>query len=118
MFSLKATVGFVCCASRHLDPVDVKCRLSAIVDPFLSYRIPLEKSHIVFDALHPPIPRVIWDSVIRCADINLLLSTLAERHHSKKSGQEWIPHPAEIGGPIKNVGSFYLKAWRSNQLSA
>lgn len=78
------------------------------MDPFLSYRIPLEKDHLLLDALYPPIPRVIWDSIIKCPDIHLLLSTLAERQHSKRLGQEWMPHPAEIGGPIKNVGHFKM----------
>ena len=66
----------------------------------------MDQESLLLEALQPPISRGIWDNVIKCNDIQLLLSTLAERIESRKTGKDWIPHPAEIGGPIKNVNQF------------
>lgn len=67
---------------------------------------------LLLEALNPPISRSIWDSVIKCNDIQLLLLTLTERQESRKSGKDWIPHPAEINGPIKTVYNNYNKIRR------
>lgn len=99
-----AVVGFVCCAARHLNAVDVQCRLAAILDPYLRFRvIQLDEEHLVLDALQPAISRSIWDNVTKCNEIQLLLNTLSERHEARKSGKDWLPHPAEIGGPLKTL---------------
>jgi hypothetical protein len=97
-------VGFICCAARNLNVVDVQCRLAAILDPYLRYHVvQMDQESLLLEALQPPISRGIWDNVIKCHDIQLLLSTLAERIESRKTGKDWIPHPAEINGPIKTV---------------
>lgn len=99
-----AVVGFVSCAARNLNAVDVQCRLAAILDPYLRYHVvQMDQESLLLEALQPPISRGIWDNVIKCSDIQLLLSTLAERLESRKTGKDWIPHPAEIGGPIKTL---------------
>nr|CAH0112606.1 unnamed protein product [Daphnia galeata] len=99
-----AVVGFVSCAARNLNVVDVQCRLAAILDPYLRYHVvQMDQESLLMEALQPPISRGIWDNVIKSNDIQLLLSTLAERIESRKTGKDWIPHPAEIGGPIKNL---------------
>lgn len=105
----QAVVGFVSCAARNLNAVDVQCRLAAILDPYLRYHVvQMDQESLLLEALQPPISRGIWDNVIKCSDIQLLLSTLAERLESRKTGKDWIPHPAEIGGPIKTVKPFCL----------
>ena len=97
-------MGFVSCAARHLNAVDVQCRLGAILDPYLRYHVgQMNRESLLLEALQPPVSRIIWDSVIGCNEILLLLSTLSERQESKRTGKDWIPHPAEIGGPIKTV---------------
>lgn len=97
-------MGFICCAARNLNVVDVQCRLAAILDPYLRYHVvQMDQESLLLEALQPPISRGIWDNVIKCHDIQLLLSTLAERIESRKTGKDWIPHPAEINGPIKTV---------------
>lgn len=63
----------------------------------------MDQEAVLLEALQPPISRAIWDNVIKCNEIQLLLSTLTERMESRKLGNDWIPHPAEIGGPIKMV---------------
>ena len=94
----------MCCAARYLNPVDVQCRLAAILDPYLRYHVgQMDQEPLLLEALQPNVSRIIWDNVVNCHDILLLLSTLFERQESKKSGKDWIPHPAEIGGPIKTV---------------
>lgn len=97
-------MGFICCAARHLNPVDVQCRLAAILDPYLRYHLTqVNQECILMEALQTPISHGIWDNVIKSSDIKLLLDTLAERQETRKLGKDWIPHPAEIGGPIKTV---------------
>lgn len=92
------------CAARHLNAVDVQCRLGAILDPYLRYHVgQMNREALLLEALQPSVSRIIWDNVINCNEISLLLLTLSERQESKKAGKDWIPHPAEIGGPIKTV---------------
>lgn len=67
----------------------------------------MDQESLLLEALQPPISRGIWDNVIKCSEIQLLLSTLSERIESRKLGKDWIPHPAEIGGPIKTVTDFF-----------
>ena len=100
----QAVVGFVCCAARHLNPVDVQCRLAAIVDPYLRYHlVQMDQEALMLEALQPHISRSIWDNVVKCSEIQLLLSTLSERQEARTAGKDWLPHPAEIGGPLKTV---------------
>lgn len=104
-------MGFVSCAARHLNAVDVQCRLGAILDPYLRYHVgQMNREALLLEALQPPVSRIIWDNVINCSEILLLLSTLSERQESKKTGKDWIPHPAEIGGPIKTVPNIFFNA--------
>lgn len=59
---------------------------------------------LLLNALVPHIPRVVFDSVIRCSDIDSLLETLEERQRARglvDAGhvpQNFDPHPA-----LKNV---------------
>ena len=106
---LQAAVGFVSCAARHLNAVDVQCRLGAILDPYLRYHVgQMNREALLLEALQPPVSRVIWDNVINCNEILLLLSTLSERQESTRKSKDWIPHPAEISGPIKTVSILLL----------
>ena len=104
----------MCCAARNLNPVDVQCRLAAILDPYVRHQVVrLDDESLLLEALQPPISRGIWDNVIKCNEIQLLWSTLAERLETRKSGKDWIPHPAEIGGPIKTVSRLkFALVWR------
>ena len=105
----QAAVGLVCCSARHLNAVDVQCRLAALLDPYLRYHvIQLDQEPLLLDALQSPISRSIWDNIVKCHDIQLLLATLSERHEARKLGKDWMPHPAEIGGPLKTVSFFQL----------
>ena len=63
----------------------------------------LDQEALLLDALQPPIARSIWDNVVKCADIQLLMATLSDRRDARKAGRDWLPHPAEIGGPLKTV---------------
>lgn len=59
---------------------------------------------LLLNALAQPIPRVVFDSIIRCSDIDSLLETLGERQRARglvNAGhvpQNVEPHPA-----LKNV---------------
>lgn len=59
---------------------------------------------LLLSALAQPVPRVVFDSIIRCANIDLLLETLEERHRARglvNAGH--VPQNIELQPAVKNV---------------
>nr|CAD7589508.1 unnamed protein product [Timema genevievae] len=80
----QAIVGFVSAMSRTLNMVDVQCKVMAALQPYLYHPIiQVDKEMLLLNALGPPIPRVVYDSVIKCPDIDLLLQTLKDRQRAR-----------------------------------
>nr|CAD7406477.1 unnamed protein product [Timema cristinae] len=81
---MRAIVGFVSAMSRTLNMVDVQCKVMAALQPYLYHPlIQVDKEMLLLNALGPPIPRVVYDSVIKCPDIDLLLQTLKDRQRAR-----------------------------------
>lgn len=50
---------------------------------------------LVLSALQPPVPRLVYDVVIHCQDLELFLHTLVERQKARhKSNSGLLPTPA------------------------
>lgn len=59
---------------------------------------------LLLSALAQPIPRVVFDSIIRYANIDVLLETLEERYRVRglvKAGH--VPQNIELQPAVKNV---------------
>lgn len=59
---------------------------------------------MLLECLVAPVPRIIYDSVIKYSDIHLLLKTLKERKEARQavnSGQ--IPQSSDMPASLKNV---------------
>ncbi|XP_039281879.1 phosphoinositide 3-kinase regulatory subunit 4 isoform X2 [Nilaparvata lugens] len=80
----QAIVGFISSLARTLNVVDVQCKVMTVIEPYLKTSvIQLEKEALILNALKPSIPRVVYDIVVRCKDLELFLHTLAERQRSR-----------------------------------
>ncbi|KDR14050.1 phosphoinositide 3-kinase regulatory subunit 4 isoform X2 [Zootermopsis nevadensis] len=97
----QAVVGFLSSMARVLDLVDVQCKVMVAIQPYLRHQvIQAYREELLLNALVPHIPRVVFDSVIRCSDIDSLLETLEERQRARglvDAGhvpQNFDPHPA------------------------
>ena len=63
---------------------------------------------LLLSALAQPIPRVVFDSIIRYANIDVLLETLEERQHARglvKAGH--VPQNIELQPAVKNVSQVW-----------
>ncbi|XP_071440948.1 phosphoinositide 3-kinase regulatory subunit 4 [Hetaerina americana] len=79
-----AIVGFISAIARTLNLVDVQCKVMAVIQPYLKHPvIQIDKEVLLLNALKPPVPRVVYDSVVRCPDIGPLLQALADRHTAR-----------------------------------
>ncbi|KAJ9580221.1 hypothetical protein L9F63_004121 [Diploptera punctata] len=101
----QAVVGFLCSMARVLDLVDVQCKVMMAVQPYLRHPvIQAEREELFLNALTSPIPRVVYDSVVKCQDINKLLETLEERQRVRslvKAGH--VPQYIEQHPQMKNL---------------
>ena len=128
---MQAVVGFLSAMARVLDLVDVQCKVMSAVQAYLrnpviqaerevsnwisedSHHVKNTDSHckslccyqeLFLNALTRPIPRVVYDSVVKCHDIDKLLDTLEERQRVRslvKAGH--VPQYIEPYPQIKNV---------------
>ncbi|XP_069690077.1 phosphoinositide 3-kinase regulatory subunit 4 isoform X4 [Periplaneta americana] len=97
----QAVVGFLSSMARALDLVDVQCKVMVAIQPYLRHPvIQADKEELLLNALIRPIPRVVYDSIVRCSDVDSFMETLEERQRARglvKAGhvpQYVEPHPA------------------------
>ncbi|XP_014259628.1 phosphoinositide 3-kinase regulatory subunit 4 [Cimex lectularius] len=93
----QAVVGFICALAQTLNMVDVQCKVMSEVEPYLKHKvIQLQNEVIVLNALKPCIPRTVFDSLIKCSELNLLLQTLAERHSARGGPTTHVSLPSAL----------------------
>lgn len=78
------------------------------VTPHLRFPlIQVERIELLLDCLQPPIPRNIYDSVIKFPGIAQLMEILKERKLARaKAGVDGIAQCSEMSQAIKNVSVF------------
>ncbi|XP_066254532.1 phosphoinositide 3-kinase regulatory subunit 4 [Euwallacea similis] len=90
----EAVCGFVAKAGRKLSILDVQCKVMPHLQLYMKHKlIQIDKSELLLDSLVSPIPRVVYDNVIKDKDISQIMEELAERKHTRdciKSGM--TPH--------------------------
>ncbi|XP_067007759.1 phosphoinositide 3-kinase regulatory subunit 4 [Anabrus simplex] len=100
----QAVVGFVSAMARTLNLVDVQCKVMSVIQPYLKYPvIQADKEVILLNALVPPVPRIVYDSVIRCQDIDLLLETLENRQKAGLRGGDMAKYIFKPPDSLKSI---------------
>lgn len=99
--------GLISSAAEIFGAIDVQCKIMpAIINHLKCPLIQVEKSEILMDCLQPPIPRNIYDSVVRFTELEALFTLLEERKKARDSNIDSLPQHCEMTSPVRNV-SFY-----------
>jgi phosphoinositide-3-kinase regulatory subunit 4 len=102
--------GLISTSAKYLSALDVQCKIMPEVSQHL--RCPLiqiEKIELLLDCLHPPIPRSIYDHVIKSPDVPQFIETLKERRFAReKVGADGIPKYGEMTQAMRNVSQSML----------
>ncbi|KAK6633048.1 hypothetical protein RUM43_012791 [Polyplax serrata] len=100
-----AVAGFIAAIAVTLDTVDVQCKVvNHLSNYFKTPVIQVNKEYLILNALIDPVPRDVYDIVLKCQDIEILLHTLNERQKSRnlvKAGH--VPQYISIPLTIKTV---------------
>ncbi|XP_073986579.1 vacuolar protein sorting 15 isoform X1 [Rhodnius prolixus] len=109
----QAVAGFISALARTLNMVDVQCKVMSVIEPYLKHKvIQLEKEVLVLNALRPYVPRVVYDSVIKCSDVTVLLNTLMERQKARGALSKHISIPPALPASPHNSSSFKHQLFR------
>lgn len=96
------TAGFICTAARSLNIADIHCKLLPSVEPFLKHPIiQLDNEVILLNALLEPIPRCIFETVIRTTLMHPLMDSLQDRQKRRKAQPFTDISDLEKEGPLK-----------------
>ncbi|OAD59023.1 Phosphoinositide 3-kinase regulatory subunit 4 [Eufriesea mexicana] len=100
-----ATVGFISAAARTLNLVDVQCKVQSMIQPYLKHPlIQIEKEILLLEALVSPIPRIVYDAVIKYNDIEELFQVLEQRQAARaKAATGIIPQYSEMSTSLRNL---------------
>lgn len=104
----QAVAGFISTAARTLSLLDVQCKVMPHLNIFLKYQlIQIDRPELLLECLVNPIPRIIYDSVIKYSDIHLLLKTLKERKEARQAVNfDKIPQYSDMPSALRNVSIF------------
>lgn len=70
--------------------------------------------YMLLNALKPPVPRTVYDTVIRSSELNLLLQTLTDRRNSRKGQVTHVSLPSALpaspqqNSTLRNVSWIFL----------
>lgn len=105
--------GLISTTARILSPLDVQCKIMPTIQKHL--RCPLiqvEKIELLLDCLHPPIPRNVYDVVMKFPELKHLMEALKDRKQAKsKAGPNNIAKFKEMTPAVKNVRIFISLAF-------
>ncbi|KAH8293534.1 hypothetical protein KR054_001369 [Drosophila jambulina] len=97
--------GMIATTARNLSAIDVQCKIMPAIGAFL--KVPLiqvEKPHILLDCVQPPVPRQIFDSVLRFQDIHHFFGALEARARVRsQTRQGALPQYEEMGQTLRNL---------------
>lgn len=101
--------GLISIASKILSPLDTQCKIMpVIVNHLKSPLIQVEKPELLLSCLHSPIPRNIYDAVIKFPDVNQLIETLRARRVARnRAGEGNIPKHGDMSIALSNVSYLF-----------
>lgn len=79
-----------------LDDVDVQCKILPVMKPFLKHTVILvDREELVLNTLKDPLPRNIYDTVVKCSIVETLVDILGERKKARSiANTGHIPLPS------------------------
>lgn len=99
-------VGLISSAAKIFGAIDIQCKIMpAISNHLKSPLIQVEKPEILMDCLQTPIPRNIFDAVVRFTELEAFFQTLEERKNARNSTIETLPQHCEMTSSVKNVNA-------------
>lgn len=98
--------GMITTTARTLSAIDVQCKvMPAIINFLKTPLIQVEKADILLDCLQTPIPRQVYDSVLRFADVQKFIDALEERAKIRQNTRPgMLPQYEDMGQTLCNVG--------------
>lgn len=83
-YFLQATVGCFSATARILDDVDVQCKILPVMKSYLKHSIILvDREELVLNTLKDPLPKIIYDTVVKCSIVETLVDILSERKKAR-----------------------------------
>lgn len=112
---MQATVGCFSATARILDDVDVQCKILPVMKSYLKHSIILvDREELVLNTLKDPLPRIIYDTVVKCSIVETLVDILGERKKARTiANTGHIPLPSitqsmHQNNALRNVMYKYL----------
>lgn len=100
--------GMIATMARILSAIDVQCKIMPSIAKFLKTPlIQVEKPDILLDCILLPIPRQIYDSVLRFADVHKFIHALEERVKVRNTTRPGLmPQYSDMGQTLSNASLF------------
>ncbi|XP_055699019.1 phosphoinositide 3-kinase regulatory subunit 4 [Phlebotomus papatasi] len=98
--------GLIATATRTLTTLDVQCKIvPAIADNLTTSLILIDHTEILMDCLQPPIPRAVYDSVVKFPDVMHFFKALEERKEARARVADGLlpQYGGESGTAIRNL---------------
>lgn len=96
--------GLISNAAKIFGALDIQCKIMpAIINNLKSPLIQVEKPEILMDCLEIPIPRNIFDSLVRFNELDVFFTMLEERKIARASAIETLPQHCELSSNVRNV---------------
>lgn len=97
--------GMISTTARTLSAIDVQCKIMPAISKFLKTPlIQVEKPDILLDCILPPIPRQVYDSVLRFSDVHTFIHTLEERAKVRSTTRPGLmPQYGDMGQTLCSV---------------
>lgn len=97
--------------------VDVQCKVQTMLQPYLKHPlIQIEKEILLLEALVPPVSRTVYDSIVKCNDVEELFQALEQRHTARAkavTGMVQSQHN-EMSNSIRNVSDSVYYIFQSD----
>ena len=113
-----ATVGFISASAHTLNIVDIQCKVQPMIQPYLRHPlIQIEKEVLLLEALVSPIPRAVYDAVIKYNEIEELFYHLEQRQSARaKAVTGVVPQYNDMSTALRNVRTKYNKFIKKNMI--
>lgn len=97
--------GLISTTAKILSPLDVQCKIMPAIQPHLGCPlIQVENIELLLNCLHPPIPRNVYDIVLKFGELKPFLDTLKDRKIARtKAGPKNLAKFNEMTPAVKNV---------------
>ncbi|XP_063709747.1 phosphoinositide 3-kinase regulatory subunit 4 [Culicoides brevitarsis] len=97
--------GLISTAAKKLSPLDVQCKIMpSIVNHLKIQLIQVEKPELLLDCLQKPLPRTIYDAVLRFPEIEQFIDVIKQRKTIRdRVNQGQMPQQIEMSTSVKNL---------------